>query len=446
MVSLAEQYWCHSCNSEMSITSHSSDSVIPELEPECSLCHSVFVEKLGQGVEQFLGSVPATDNNELLPEPARITVNSLEDQIAATIANINASARIIEQSRRNFPSAQWSRSTPSSSGAVPDFRVGARPVEPIFVPEIVSLGGGLISRSRPHLQGELPGSIPAGVSADSSGRVIRTVHLDHENGVRVATVPITATGTSTMADTVVREVPGDELVHSLLAAIFASGRNGNLPHQQRAAAGTRATATTMDARDAAWWELNNQGGEQQGPIPLRQPMTGVSGILQGFLGEQDPIVQIFGRGIGEGGNGGSGGSGWANLLHHILMNENSHAHSRPATAAAIAHYTREVPLRTHDELVKYCGSDSTVRRAMCDQDGSIGNSATTTSFVHGSSSSVLFSDDSILCCPITQEQFKVGDTAVLVTCCGILFQRDSLLSWLNSHDTCPICRKTFEAV
>ncbi|KAA0149841.1 hypothetical protein FNF29_05666 [Cafeteria roenbergensis] len=45
--------------------------------------------------------------------------------------------------------------------------------------------------------------------------------------------------------------------------------------------------------------------------------------------------------------------------------------------------------------------------------------------------------------PITLEPIAAGTMVVEFPSCGHVFQEDSLAQWLQSHDTCPVCRRPF---
>ena len=367
------------------------------------MCHSVFIEKIGQGLERFMGG---RDVSTLSAVSAAL---SFEEQVAATLENINNSTALIEQSQRLFETASLphvtSSPSSSSSGAHRDLS-GAGGIE--------SIAGGFVSRSRRHLQGELPGSVPAGVAVTADGSVVQTA-----DSVAATRTGVSAAPQGTPADEV-REVPGDELVHNLLSAIFTGGRNGVLPGQVRH---RHATGVALPGSN------NNNA---------------LARTMQGFMGEEDPLDSL-------GGGGGSGGGGWADLLHHILMNEDSYARSRPATAEAVQRGTRSIPLQTTSDLIQYCGADSMSERAKCSRGGIISGRSgpmvdvdapgppsehVTGEYNRG--------DESIVCCPITQEQFRVGDEALIIACCGIVFHKDALMTWFRSRDTCPICRKSLD--
>eukprot|EP01039_Chlorochromonas_danica_P000084 gene85-91_t len=84
------------------------------------------------------------------------------------------------------------------------------------------------------------------------------------------------------------------------------------------------------------------------------------------------------------------------LLHHILMNENSHAGVPPAEQCTIDHLQRD--------LVKQ----------------------ETLSILQGE-------------CSISQEAFEVGDIIVSLPC-GHRYKEEPITQWLKMHNSCPVCR------
>ena len=43
-------------------------------------------------------------------------------------------------------------------------------------------------------------------------------------------------------------------------------------------------------------------------------------------------------------------------------------------------------------------------------------------------------------CPITQTEFTNNMVVTRINCCNHIFCRDSLITWLRGHNTCPVCR------
>lgn len=84
------------------------------------------------------------------------------------------------------------------------------------------------------------------------------------------------------------------------------------------------------------------------------------------------------------------------LLHHILMNENSHAGVPPAEQCTIDHLQRD--------LVKQ----------------------ETLSILQGE-------------CSISQEAFEPGDVIVSLPC-GHRYKEEPITQWLKMHNSCPVCR------
>jgi hypothetical protein len=84
------------------------------------------------------------------------------------------------------------------------------------------------------------------------------------------------------------------------------------------------------------------------------------------------------------------------LLHHILMNEMSHAGAPPASKSVLESLKREIITNDTDTVA-------------------LGE------------------------CNITQEPFEVGDTMIELPC-GHNYKQDSIVHWLEMHNTCPVCR------
>ncbi len=45
-------------------------------------------------------------------------------------------------------------------------------------------------------------------------------------------------------------------------------------------------------------------------------------------------------------------------------------------------------------------------------------------------------------CPITHDIFSPTDNVIMINECRHTFKRNSLIRWLNRHQTCPCCRIT----
>lgn len=85
-----------------------------------------------------------------------------------------------------------------------------------------------------------------------------------------------------------------------------------------------------------------------------------------------------------------------NFLHHILMNETSHAGAPPASQLTIESLERETITIESDKSA--------------------------------------FGD----CC-ISQEAFEVGDVVISLNC-GHKYKEEPITHWLKMHATCPVCR------
>lgn len=50
------------------------------------------------------------------------------------------------------------------------------------------------------------------------------------------------------------------------------------------------------------------------------------------------------------------------------------------------------------------------------------------------------SEESETRCPISLEDFYVGESICKITSCGHIFKREAIYQWLNNHNRCPVCR------
>jgi hypothetical protein len=50
------------------------------------------------------------------------------------------------------------------------------------------------------------------------------------------------------------------------------------------------------------------------------------------------------------------------------------------------------------------------------------------------------SDESETRCPISLEDFCVGESICRINTCGHIFKRNALYIWFNNHSSCPVCR------
>lgn len=159
-----------------------------------------------------------------------------------------------------------------------------------------------------------------------------------------------------------------------------------------------------------------QGGQMGGGI-MSMGAIGVSSTGQilhsGFPGQPqmspfsgpgvgNPIEALLSQFVGGGGgmpfgmNPGAPGDAISDILHHILINESSHAGAPPASDAAIGALDLvEVTAENQEELG---------------------------------------------CCYITQDKFQIGDKALKLKC-GHYFQQEGIKQWLKMHNTCPTCRE-----
>ena len=50
------------------------------------------------------------------------------------------------------------------------------------------------------------------------------------------------------------------------------------------------------------------------------------------------------------------------------------------------------------------------------------------------------SEETEIRCPISLEDFSIGESICKINNCGHIFKRDALYRWFNNHTTCPVCR------
>ena len=96
------------------------------------------------------------------------------------------------------------------------------------------------------------------------------------------------------------------------------------------------------------------------------------------------------------------GRSMEDILHHIMMNETSHAGSPPASETAIQALRRQTVCHSTD-------------------------------------------DPRFGVCCISQEPFEDGDVVILMPCCNHAYKEVAILQWLRQHNTCPVCRQQLEA-
>lgn len=56
-------------------------------------------------------------------------------------------------------------------------------------------------------------------------------------------------------------------------------------------------------------------------------------------------------------------------------------------------------------------------------------------------SSIIYDNEQVVTtCPISLEEFTIGESICKINACGHIFKRSSLITWFNNHSRCPICR------
>eukprot|EP01041_Mallomonas_annulata_P003442 gene3442-6838_t len=135
-------------------------------------------------------------------------------------------------------------------------------------------------------------------------------------------------------------------------------------------------------------------------------LTSVLGMSRGAAATElssdgiPDIASIFGSPGGMGWAGAPEGRSLEDLLHHLMMNESSHAGAPPASEAAIGSMERQVVSYQIEQ-----------RR--------LG-----------------------VCC-ISQEPFEEGEVALIMPC-GHSYKEAPIVQWLKRHNTCPVCRYSID--
>lgn len=151
------------------------------------------------------------------------------------------------------------------------------------------------------------------------------------------------------------------------------------------------------AQHAAYQRVLRADGPRPLGMIVRQTTvnTGDMGISQGLLSLLGALASSRQQSTAQNPDALSNAS-FEQLLHHILMNETSHAGAPPASELLIAQLDRQtVTLDSHVDLKGECS--------------------------------------------ISQETFELGDVVVSLPC-GHRYKEDPIVHWLKMHNTCPVCR------
>lgn len=127
------------------------------------------------------------------------------------------------------------------------------------------------------------------------------------------------------------------------------------------------------------------------PAPPQSLHTRMFGLLHSVA-----AIRLDAQGDIEHHAGAMDNAGFEQFLHHILMNESSHAGAPPATTTMIDNLARET-------IVAGCDLEK------------LGE-----------------------CC-ISQESFEIDDVCVTLPC-GHKYKEEPIVHWLKMHCTCPVCR------
>lgn len=164
------------------------------------------------------------------------------------------------------------------------------------------------------------------------------------------------------------------------------------PASSASAGATTSSFQTSPHIPVVMMQLAGGGGGGAMPINL-QTQHGPS--LLGEQPTQDLLTLLLrGTGLLGGSSIASGGnSGLDEILHQLFMSDQG-AMATPTTPEAIEALSRERDIEKLQQLGE---------------------------------------------CGITLEPFEVGDTAVIMPCEHV-FKEEAILQWLQTHDTCPVCR------
>ena len=300
-------------------------------------------------------------------------------------------------------------------------------------------------------------SVTSGSSSSSShGGYIR-LSDDNEvsDGAPVANQSSSAYADIEMTDASVPTWDLDNFIQDTVSNIQSASENiGRMVDQQSFQTATEGTTVAPSGGiDHGANTRNNSVPSIPPPepvptVPTQNPNDPITSFIHSLLGVGDGTdggmdggsTQVFTLGpLGSGMNVRNIGHGEdiADILHHILMNETSHRHVK-ATKEAIKKHCRKHHLRSQEDVTKYCSEraspsifESTSSVVVGDE--SDGGNVT-------SQNGVPETNVAIKSCPITQSEFQVGDVIMRIHCCHSVFSRDSLMSWLSSNNTCPVCR------
>mmetsp|Transcript_7469 Transcript_7469/g.12543 ORF Transcript_7469/g.12543 Transcript_7469/m.12543 type:complete len:233 (-) Transcript_7469:205-903(-) len=131
-----------------------------------------------------------------------------------------------------------------------------------------------------------------------------------------------------------------------------------------------------------------------GAMPINLQTQHGSSLLGGQPSQDLLTLLLRGTGLLSGSSDASGGnSGLDEILHQLFMNDQG-VIATPTTPEAIEALNRERDVEKLQQLGE---------------------------------------------CGITLEPFEEGDTAVIMPCEHV-FKEEAILQWLQTHDTCPVCR------
>lgn len=305
----AIEAWCHACEKDVTAFYNA------DLELECDVCKSTFVEKRGQtGLAEYVTSASVR-------------------QDAEEGAEFNDTGGGINNRSGTRPDG-----IPSISGGSTEQGSQEAPTTPTSTASLSAANGG-------EERSDSPSSTQSPTSSETSTRF-----SDEENAV--------------------------------IRRILNSSENPPMIRRRDASSGSgRINIRRADSR-------------QPGAMPLNDTFNAdaiIYSLLSVLSGAGD--MQL---GMQMSGNGGVPQDALGDILHHILMNENSTPGAPPASEETINSIKKvEVTNENIDELGGACY--------------------------------------------ISQEPFEIGST-VLQLDCGHAFNHEDITKWLKMHNTCPVCR------
>ena len=342
--------WCHCCENTVEVRKNDDT-----MELECLSCGGNFVELAGQGIENF------TSVAHTYGAGAEVQGEEGYDDEVATENEGNYSFRVA--GHNDSPNGLSSLDDNQNNGD----------------------NGGEVESST-----QTNHTPTAEIVQRIMNRALRSQGLQTvaSNGSARSVAVILRQGVSSSAS-----LPSAAALAPTLASLNSNGgRDGINPIEIINSFLTSPTQTASN---------NNEG-----PSGVGGGADAYSAILSRGLLSLSALSNNLMEGIQDTGLVGDMGSNrsFENLLHHLMMNESSHA-SHPVTPEVIKKLTR-VHINKDTDLMKECGSAD-------------------------------------VSCGITLDPLEEGEVAVVLKCKHV-YKEESILEWFRQHNTCPVCRKNVE--